>query len=139
MSDITLAGITLPGDLFWSDEFSATLVGQARRYTLTGALVIQESVLQTGRLITLETTQEGPTWVAPVRLDTLRQLRALEADPDEAPFALVLPEHNTDTRSFNVVFRRGDGAPIEARPLRFASPAIDTDLFAITLRLIQVD
>ncbi|WP_447940097.1 hypothetical protein [Pseudoxanthomonas mexicana] len=139
MSDIILAGITLPGDLFWSDEFSATLVGQARKYSLTGALIIQESVAQAGRLITLETTQEGDSWVAPVRLDTLRLLRELEADPDEAPFTLVLPEHNTGTRSFNVAFRRGDGAPIEARPIRFASPAIDTDLFAITLRLIQVD
>lgn len=139
MSDITLAGITLPGDLFWSDEFSATLVGQARKYSLTGALIIQESVLQAGRSITLETTQEGDAWVAPIRLDTLRLLQQLEADPDEAPFALVLPAHNTGTRTFNVAFRRGDGAPIEARPIRFAAPAIDTDFFAITLRLIQVD
>ena len=139
MSDITLAGITLPGDLFWSDEFSDTLVGQARKYSLTGALIIQESVRQAGRAITLETTQYRDTWVAPVRLDTLRLLQALEADPDEAPFALVLPDHNAGTRTFNVAFRRGDGQPIEARPTKFASPAIDTDLFAITLRLIQVD
>ena len=139
MSDITLAGITLPGDLFWSDEFSTTLVGQARKYSLTGALIIQESVLQTGRPITLETTQDGNAWVAPVQLDTLRLLQALEADPDEAPFALVLPAHNAGTRSFNVAFRRDDGAPIEARPIRFAAPAMDTDYFAITLRLIQVD
>lgn len=139
MSDITLAGITLPGDLYWSDEFNAWKVGQARKTSLTGALILHASALQTGRPVTLETTQEGSAWVAPIRLDTLRQLQAIEADVAEGPFTLVLPAHNTGTRSMNVAFRRDDGAAIEARPIRFASPALDADYFAITLRLIQVD
>ena len=139
MTDINLAGITLPGDLYWSDEFNAWKVGQARKTSLTGALILHASALQSGRPVTLETTQEGGAWVAPIRLDTLRQLQTIEADVEAGPFTLILPEHNSGTRSMSVVFRRDDGAAIEARPIRFASPAIDTDYFAITLRLIQVD
>lgn len=139
MTDITLAGITLPGDLYWSDEFTAWKVGQARKTSLTGALILHVGALQTGRPITLETTQDGSAWVAPIQLDTLRQLQAIEADPNAGPFTLVLPEHNAGTRTFSVHFRRDDGAAIEARPIRFASPALDADYFAITLRLIQVD
>lgn len=139
MTDITLAGVTLPGDLYWSDEFTAWKVGQARKTSLTGALILHVGALQAGRPITLETTQEGGAWVAPIRLDTLRALQALESDPDAGPFTLVLPEHNTGTRSMTVTFRRDEGAAIEARPIRFISPAVDADYFAITLRLIQVD
>ena len=139
MTDITLAGITLPGDLAWSDEFQSWKVGQARKTSLTGALILHVGTLQAGRPITLETSQEGDNWVAPVRLDTLRALQALEEDPDAEPLALVLPDHNTGTRTLSVAFRRDDGAAIEARSIRTISPFVDTDYFAITLRLIQVD
>ena len=138
MTDITLDGITLPGDLYWSDEFTSWKVGQARKASLTGALILHESALQAGRPVTLETTQEGNAWIAPIPLATLRQLQALEEDVDEPPFTLVLPDHNSGTRSMTMKFRRDDGAAIEARPIRFASPALDADYFAITLRLIQV-
>lgn len=139
MPDITLAGITLPGDLQWSDEFTSWKVGQARKTSLTGALILHHSALLAGRPITLETSQEGNDWVAPLRLDTLRQLQALEANVEDGPFTLVLPAHNSGTRSMTVEFRRDDGAAIEARPIKFAAPAYDADYFAITLRLIQVD
>ena len=64
MTDITLAGITLPGDLVWSDEFQSWKVGQARKTSLTGALILHVGTLQAGRPITLETSQEGDNWVA---------------------------------------------------------------------------
>ena len=60
MTDITLAGITLPGDLYWSDEFTAWKVGQARKTSLTGALILHVGALQTGRPITLETNRKRP-------------------------------------------------------------------------------
>lgn len=139
MTDITLGGVELPGDLFWSDEHSSWKVGQARKVSLTGALILHTSALQAGRPVTLETTQEGNRWTAWVTLAVLQQLRALEEDPEAGPFDLVLPDHNTGIRTLSVLFRREDGPAIEARPIRFMAPAIDTDAFAITLRLIQVD
>lgn len=138
MTDITLAGVTLPGDLYWSDEFTAWKVGQTRKTSLTGALILHESALLAGRPITLETTQEGSNWVAPLRLDQLLQLQALEEDVEAGPFELVMPDYNAGIRSFTVRFNRDGGKAIEARPIRFISPAVDADYFAVTLRLIQV-
>jgi hypothetical protein len=138
MSDLTLAGIELPDDLNWSDEFTAWKVGQAVKLTLTGAQIIQESAQQAGRPITLESQQEGGNWVAVVSLSTLRFLQALEEVPGAAPMTLVMPAHNTGTRTFSVVWRRTSGAAIEAKPLKFISPAADGDFFAVTLRLMTV-
>ena len=111
MTDILLesaspvASITLPGDLLWSDEFTAWKVGQAQRRSLTGAMVIQESAVQVGRPITLQTTTAGSNrYVAAVPLPVLLQLPALEA----------------------------------ATPILFASPYVDDDHFAITLRFLTV-
>lgn len=138
MTDIILAGITLPGDLYWSNEFTAWKIGQSQRRSLTGALVVQESAVQVGRPITLETTSSGNKYVAAIALPLLQQLQALEAQTRTAPMTLVLPGHNGGTRSFDVLFDRSSGKALEARPLLFASPYIDDDHFAITLRLITV-
>lgn len=133
---VDLAGISLPADLNWSDEFTAWKVGQAISTSLTGARIVQESALQSGRPITLESQQEGRNWVAVVSLDVLRALQALEAVPRTTTMLLTLPAHNSGERSFNVLWRRSDGAALEARPIKFISPASDGDLFAITLRLM---
>ena len=138
MSEITLDTITLPGDLFWSDEFTGWKVGQLQRVSVTGALVVNESALQAGRPMTLETTQSGNAYVAAITLPVLLQLQALEAQTRTLPMVLTVPAHNGGTRSFNVLFNRAGGKALEARPLLFASPYIDGDYFAITLRLIQV-
>jgi hypothetical protein len=138
MTDITLAGITLPGDLFWSDEFTAWKVGQSQRRSLTGALVVQESAVQVGRPITLETTSNGNKYVAAIALPVLKQLQTLEAQTRTTPMTLVLPAHGSGTRSFDVLFDRAGGKALEARPLLYAVPYIDDDHFAITLRLITV-
>lgn len=138
MSDIILGGVTLPADLFWSDEFSAWKVGQVIKTSLTGARIVQEAALQAGRPITLETTQDGRHWVAPLDLTTLRALQALE-EVAGAVYTLSMPAHNSGTRNFNVIFRREGGQAITARPLRFAVPAYDGDFYAVTLRLETVD
>lgn len=137
MSDIVLGGITLPGDLQWTDEFTAWKVGQNIKTSLTGARIVQEAALQDGRPITLESTRDGNAYVAPVRLDVLRALQALEETPG-ATYTLVLPAHNSGTRSFTVAFNREGGPAITATPIRFAAPALDTDFFAVSLRLMTV-
>lgn len=145
MTDILLesaspvASITLPGDLLWSDEFTAWKVGQAQRRSLTGAMVIQESLVQEGRRITLQTTTAGSNrYVAAVSLPVLLQLQALEAATRTAPMTLTMPAHNSGTRTFSVLWNRADGAALEATPILFASPYLDDDHFAITLRFLTV-
>lgn len=137
-SDYILDGIELPDDLWWSDEFTAWRVGQNVRPSLTGRIIVQESELQAGRPITLETQQNGSAWVAPVTLDVLRALQASEQEASEAPFELQLPSHNTGIRVFDVIWRRTNGPAIEARPIRFAIPQLDGDYYAVTLRLMTV-
>lgn len=133
---IILAGIELPADLNWSDEFTAWKVGQTISTSLTGARIVQESALQSGRPITLESQQDGRNWVAVVPLEVLRALQALESMPRSTPMALIVPAHNSGNRSFNVLWRRSDGAALDGKPIKFISPASDGDFFAITLRLM---
>jgi hypothetical protein len=145
MTDILLesaspvASVTLPGDLLWSDEFTGWKVGQAQRRSLTGALIVQESEVQVGRPITLQTTRSGNSYVAAVSLPVLQALQALEAVARTTPMTLTLPAHNSGTRTFNALWNRAAGAALEATPLLFASPYVDGDYFAITLRLITTD
>ena len=133
----SLAGIALPADINWGDEFSAWRVGQHVATTLTGARVVQESALQAGRPITLATLSHGAgRYSAVVDLATLRQLQALESAPRTTPMVLVLPAHNSGSRSFDVLWRRTDGLALEASPIKYIVPAVDADLFSITLRLM---
>jgi len=134
----TIDGITVPDDLLWSDEFASWRVAQAQRTSLTGALIVHQSLRQAGRPVTLESQQDGSRWVAPVSLDVLNALRASE-EAGGAPFPVVLPDHNSGARTLTCTWRSSDGNAIVARPLRFIAPYADGDLFAVTLRLIQVD
>lgn len=138
MTRILLAGIELPADLQWTDEFTAWRVGQQVRNSLNGAMIVQESARQAGRPITLQTTRDGMAYVGVVALPTLRALQASESELSLSPLALVMPAHNGGERSFQVRWRRVDGPAIEVEPTRFAVPALDADLFSITLRLMTV-
>lgn len=135
----SLAGIELPYDIQWADEFTAWKVGQLVKVTLTGALEIQESALQAGRPITLRGFDDGGMrYVAPIPLSTLNALRALEETAGGANLTLILPAAGDTTRTFTVRFRRTDGAAIEATPIKYIVPAESADYFLATLRLIQV-
>ena len=138
MSRIVLAGIELPADLQWIDEFTAWRVGQQVKTSLTGARIVQESALQAGRPITLQTQREGNAYIAPIPLEVLRQLQASEEQPRIAPLQLLMPAHNGGERAFAVRWRRTEGAALEAAPIKFAVPALDGDYFSITLRLMTV-
>lgn len=138
MSGILLGGIPLPADLQWTDEFTGWRVGQQVKTSLTGARIVQESALQAGRPITLQTQRDGAAYVAPVTLAVLRALQDSESQPRTRPLTLVLPAHNGGERAFPVAWRRTDGPGLEAEPIRFAVPALDGDYFSITLRLMTV-
>ena len=55
MSRILLAGIELPADLQWTDEFTGWRVGQAVKTSLTGARIVQESLTNVVRHSTAST------------------------------------------------------------------------------------
>ncbi|HHA2845496.1 TPA: hypothetical protein ACOFCF_001078 [Stenotrophomonas maltophilia] len=138
MTRILLAGIELPADLQWTDEFTAWRVGQQVRSSLNGAMIVQESARQAGRPITLQTTRDGTAYVGVVALPIVRALQASESEARLPPLELVMPAHNGGDRTFQVRWRRVDGPAIEVEPTRFAVPALDSDLFSITLRLMTV-
>ncbi|TAA42467.1 MULTISPECIES: hypothetical protein [Pseudoxanthomonas] len=135
--EITLGGVTLSADLDWTDEFTAWRVGQNVRTSLTGAQIIQEAALQSGRPITLESGQDaGGSYYGVLTLAQVRALQALEQVPGSAPMLLTMPAHNSGDRSFDVIWRRTDGAAIEARQIQRRWPQLDDDFYTVTLRLM---
>lgn len=132
-TNYTLDGITLPGDLKWTDEFTWSRFRQSRRRSLTGADIRQESLVSGGRPITLVTTTDGDRVYGPVERSLVNQLRALE---ETIPDGMTL--ETPDGRTFTVVFRAEGDTAVEAEQLLFLSPALDTDWYALTLRLMEL-
>jgi hypothetical protein len=123
---ITLGGIALPGDLAWVDEFNWCPVVREVTYSLTGALIISESVKLAGRPITLEAKQMDMGWVWVV-LATVVALYALAATPGWTGLLTL-----ADGRTFTVAFRE-DG--VTATPVLHRAPAAEGDAYALTLKL----
>lgn len=139
MSDFILDGIELPDDLQWQDEFTGWKVGQSVRYSLNGTMIVHENARQAGRPITLVSRQDGNSYIAMVNLATLTALQTHESQARTAPFTLQMAAPNSGTRSFNVHWRRHDGAAIEASPMVDIVPFVNGDWFAVTLRLMSAD
>lgn len=120
---ITLESIAIPslGDLHWADEIEWTPVMQGTEFSTTGALLVDLSVKQAGRPITLV----GGEQMAWITRATLLELQALAADPGRE-MALVLHD-----RTFTVIFSH-DGKPIEAEPIMRIVPPLDTDIYVLS-------
>jgi hypothetical protein len=131
---ITLGTISLPEDLQWTDEFSWSPVAQQREVTFNGALIIEEAAQLAGRPITLEGRLEGNAGFAAVERSVIQDLRALAAEPLSDPLVLTLD----DGRAFDVRFNYESGNPVEAKPYKHVIPPANTDLYALTLRLLEV-
>lgn len=124
---IKLAGIELPDDLDWGDEFEWEPIGQVITPTLSGAIIVEEAVQLEGRPITLRS--DGEAWV---KRSTVVALHALAS----APSAMMPLEING--RHFTVLWRRESSGGFEAKQLyRIADPDEYTP-YEITLRLIEV-
>ena len=109
---ITLGAITLPAGLAWSDEFAWSPVSARSSYSLTGALIVEQSTKLAGRPITLIGQSSGndhTAWISRANLLTLQT--ALETAG--ATFTLTLH----DARVFSVIARPDDNSPVEADPL----------------------
>ena len=107
---ITLATLTLPTGLAWSDEVWSAL-SQSSERSLTGALIVQQSVKLSGRPITLIGQSSGNDYTAWItRADLLALLALLQTG---APLTLTLH----DARTFSVIASPGQDPPIDADPL----------------------
>lgn len=124
---IRLAGIELPDDLDWSDEFEWQPIGQVITPTLSGAIIVEEAAQSEGRPITLRS--DGDSWVKRSIVVTLYDLASVRSTP------MVL---ELNGRHFTVLWRRESGGGFEAKQLyRIADPDDQTP-YEITLRLIEV-
>lgn len=126
---ITLGGLTLPGDLRWTDEFAWSPVLRSAEYSLTGALIVQEATRQAGRPITLVADNPGGgyVWLARTSIVALAALAATPGWSGQLTLA--------DGRTFIVAFREGG---ISAEPVRHIAPHEDADPYTLTLALMSV-
>jgi len=131
---ITLGLIDLPGDMEWTDEFGWSPVTQQKDISFGGSVIIEESAQLAGRPITLEGRLESGVGFAVIARATIVALRALAASPLSAPLTLTLE----DERSFQVRFDYESGNPVEAKPYKHIVPALDSDWYELTLRLLEV-
>jgi len=129
--DILLAGLNLPCDLEWVDEYGWSPVQSSSNVAINGALVFERSKQMTGRPITLQ-GGEGFGWMTRAQII---QLVAIADDIALGPHTLRMP----DGVEYTVHFRHDGGTPaISATPLYPLVPPDDTDLYVVTIRLIEV-
>lgn len=128
---ITLAGVEIPDQIQWVDEFAGFGVGQQITATLTGALLIEENAQPDGRPITLESG--AGAWATREQVEALD---ALAATPiaDGATLPLVWATGET----FDVVFDRSSGNGFSAEEIIRVAPAFHsvTHPYAIKLSLL---
>ena len=119
--------LTLPADLEWTDEFAWTPQVAAEQRSLTGALIVHHSTVQSGRPITL--ASNGASWYPRAQVQALQALLS-----DTAAMTLAL-----NGQTFAVIWRRsGNALPLEATPAyRLADPD-GTHPYLITLRLMEI-
>ena len=124
----TLDDITLPDDIWWQDETDWTPVEQNESYSTTGALLLDVSVKQAGRPITLG--GDDDIWITRA---TALALQEKAAQPD-LEMALTLYQ-----ATYTVRFRHADGKPVDAVPVVRITPPADTDYYILrALRLMAV-
>jgi len=125
---ITLEGIALPADIQWVDEFTSHGVAQTVTTTLTGALVVEESVLLAGKPITLQSN--GAALIDQATLEQLQNLAKLPL----AGTTLTLDWNGDITQ---VVFDHNKGAIEATEVMRLADSAQPADHpYFVTIRLL---
>nr|WP_067285728.1 hypothetical protein [Marinobacterium profundum] len=124
---VSLAGIELPLDMQWTDEFEWTPVRQQEEVSLTGALVVEEAAQTKGRRITLEGGQNA-AWVTRATVEALYALAQTPATPRTLVF---------HSRTFTVLFRHREKAISAAEVSRQRNPGA-TNKYTLSLRLMEV-
>ena len=126
-----LAGIQLPDETFWTDEFDWTPIGQSVELDITGGLVIEYASGRSGRPVTIRSE-----WITRSVLSDIESLRDAAV---QNVLTLTLP----DSRIIDVLFRHHEGPPIQVepvveRPEYVAASPDNPDYFNVTIKLIEV-
>jgi hypothetical protein len=128
--------LSLPDDLLWVDEHAWTPALTTTAYLITGALLIQSATRQAGRPITLVGAPDM-AWITRAAVEQLYTWAALPignaTDNATGRFALSFK----DGRSFTVAFRHAEAA-IEAEPVLGIPARLNTDLYRLTLRFLEI-
>ncbi|MHB9021299.1 MAG: hypothetical protein ACYC3A_05690 [Halothiobacillus sp.] len=127
---ITLTYLTtvlqLGNDLIWSDKNAYSPIVEKTDRSLTGALIVQQSVKTAGQPITLQS--DGDTFGLLTR-SIVDQLYAWQA---MSGITLALDFHGTN---YSVGFRYDNGAAVIANPVFSAGAPTPTDLMTVTIKL----
>lgn len=118
----TLDNLLLPDDMIWGDEFDFSPVSQIITPTLTGALIVEENEVPSGRPITLKGV--GPR-------SLVKQLKDLESLINHQMTLVML-----DDVSRTVIFKRP--GVVASSLLEESADPYDSDPYNITLNLIEV-
>lgn len=113
---ILLDEIELPPYLRWDDEFAWSPVQQTEEFSTTGALLLDISVKQAGRPMTLVGT-EHLGWITRAKLVLLQSLADTHAE-------MEIDYHG---RVFAVRFRYAGDGPVTAEKIIQRIPPKDTD------------
>ena len=124
---ITLGTLTLPDNFIWIDEFSWSSVQQARDYALSGALLIQEAQMLSGRPITLSGDSDRGNWM---KRSALLELQSLAESAMDVAYPLTLQ----DGRNFSVRFAR---PAFEADPVHAYIVPDPNDDYIVTIHLFE--
>jgi len=124
----TLAGVTLPSGIMWSDRGEYSPVVQSTRRTLSGKLVVYPGALVKGMPITLESLRDQG-WM---QYTDVLQVKSL-ADSVGGEYDLTL-----NGELMRVMFRHQEAPAFEYKPLISRAQPLPDDWFLVTIKLMTV-
>lgn len=124
------ATITLPADLYWSDEHDWQPVEQSVNRTITGALIVESALRVGGRPITLAPEDDSSAWISLANLDLLHAWAAIPGKEMQLTIRGV---------ERPVIFRHHDSSGISARPVVHYSAPESTDFYLATVRFMEIE
>lgn len=127
---LTVGGtsVTLPDDLYWSDEFGWSPVQQSTDRSITGALIVSTAARTGGRPITLQPIDNDSAWM---QRAVLEQLRAWAAVAGQQMTLLLRGVSRT------VIWRHDEAPAIAAEPVVHYSDTDPDDRYTVTLKFLE--
>lgn len=120
--------VTLPEELYWSDELSWSPVGQTVEISVEGAPMVDVAAQTAGRYITLEPNGED-AWIT---REDLEQLTAWAAVPGLEMELTIRSVERT------VIWRHQDKPAIDCRPLIHFTDTQPGDIYIAGLKLMEI-
>lgn len=131
---VTNEFIQISDDLMWVDEFEWNSLVSNKSYSLTGALIIQQSYRAKGRPITLKSSARDMGWVSRMNVEKLHDWSNIPNREFRISFGRV-----GDGREFKVMFDQASESVVSASPVKeFPSPLPTDPFYVNSIKLIEV-